>query len=147
MSNSKSGIGNNKFSGQGTITCPAGSYATGTNGNSGSSVDSISSLNCRNIFTGATTTTSAGGFGGSGGKASTIPIKCNGTDGLTGFRTQSNNTNLDRLYGESPRPLAGPVRVSGSAPHAFAFAQGQAPQHGQAPPVPPSSDGGWTLPL
>ncbi len=95
------GIGNNNnISGPGTITCPAGSYVTGTNGKSDGSIDYIDSLNCRNIYTGQTSTTSGGSFGNSGrGKASGAPIACNGTDGLTGFHLASNNRNLDWMAG------------------------------------------------
>lgn len=98
--NSASNIGqNNTAKNQGTITCPAGSYAYGTFGQSGGSVDSISGLNCRNIYTGATAVASQGGFGGGGGKASTKPINCGG-NGLVGFWTYTrNNYNLDGLGG------------------------------------------------
>ncbi|MCJ1242704.1 hypothetical protein MMC14_010713 [Varicellaria rhodocarpa] len=100
--NSANNIGQNNSlakDSQGTITCPAGSYAYGTFGQSGGSVDSISGLKCRNIYDGTTSTVNQGGFGGPGGKASTSPIDC-GNNGLMGFWTYTkNNTNLDGLGG------------------------------------------------
>ena len=100
MANAVTGIGaNNSISGQGTLTCPPGSYAFATQGQSGASVDSISGLSCRNIFTGATSQATGSGFGGGGGKPSTQPITC-GNDGLTGFWVNSSkNVNLDGFGG------------------------------------------------
>ncbi|DBA82213.1 TPA: hypothetical protein ACH3X1_007195 [Trebouxia sp. C0004] len=111
--NSANNIGQNNSlhqNSQGTITCPAGSYAYGTFGQSGKSVDSISGLKCRNIFDGTTSTVNQGGFGGGGGKASTNPIDCGGS-GLAGFWTYTNNnTNLDGLGGIC-RPLGNGSRT------------------------------------
>ncbi len=107
--NNASGVGNNPTRvNQGTISCPAASYATGTVGLSGDWVNSITGLNCRNALTGATSIAS-GSIGGGGGQQSTVPIACNGTDGLAGFGWKS---------GWALMQLSGECRAPGGAKYA-----------------------------
>ena len=111
--NNASGVGNNPTQvNQGTISCPAASYATGTIGLSGAWVNSITGLNCRNALTGATSV-AGGSIGGGGGQQSTLPISCNGSDGLAGFGWKSGWA-LMQLSGECRAP-GGPAYAKGNS--------------------------------
>ncbi|KAL3158956.1 hypothetical protein ABBQ32_011354 [Trebouxia sp. C0010 RCD-2024] len=114
ISNNASGIGTNPTRvNQGTISCPAASYATGTIGLSGAWVNSITGLNCRNALTGATSV-ATGSIGGGGGKQSTAPINCNGADGLAGFGWKSGWA-LMQLSGECRAQGAGSGYAKGNS--------------------------------